>query len=58
VIAESGEWAERNRLAAAGLVARTDYYNQDRYDRAIAPASARTSWPTRSGAPAAGPAAT
>jgi NitT/TauT family transport system substrate-binding protein len=29
-IAESGEWAERNRLAAAALVARTDYYNQDR----------------------------
>jgi NitT/TauT family transport system substrate-binding protein len=29
-IAESGEWAERNRLAAAELVARTDYYNQDR----------------------------
>jgi NitT/TauT family transport system substrate-binding protein len=29
-IAESGEWAERNRLAAARLVARTDYYNQDR----------------------------
>jgi NitT/TauT family transport system substrate-binding protein len=29
-IAESGEWAERNRLAAAKLVARRDYYNQDR----------------------------
>jgi NitT/TauT family transport system substrate-binding protein len=29
-IAESGEWAERNRLAAARLVARRDYYNQDR----------------------------
>jgi NitT/TauT family transport system substrate-binding protein len=29
-IAESGEWAEQNRLAAAALVARTDYYNQDR----------------------------
>ena len=29
-IAESGEWAERNRLAAARLVSRTDYYNQDR----------------------------
>lgn len=29
-IAESGEWAERNRLAAARLVARKDYYNQDR----------------------------
>jgi NitT/TauT family transport system substrate-binding protein len=29
-IAESGEWAERNRLAAAKLVSRTEYYNQDR----------------------------
>jgi NitT/TauT family transport system substrate-binding protein len=28
-IAESGEWAERNRLAAARLVSRTQYYNQD-----------------------------
>ncbi|HEX7837883.1 MAG TPA: ABC transporter substrate-binding protein [Kofleriaceae bacterium] len=28
-IAESGEWAERNRLAAARLVSRTEYYNQD-----------------------------
>jgi NitT/TauT family transport system substrate-binding protein len=28
-IAESGEWAEHNRLAAAGLVSRTEYYNQD-----------------------------
>jgi NitT/TauT family transport system substrate-binding protein len=28
-IAQSGEWAERNRLAAARLVARTEYYNQD-----------------------------
>lgn len=29
-IAESGEWAERNRLAAARLVSRTEYYNQIR----------------------------
>jgi NitT/TauT family transport system substrate-binding protein len=29
-IAESGEWVERNRLAAAKLTARTEYYNQDR----------------------------
>ncbi len=28
-IAESGEWVERNRLAAARLAARTEYYNQD-----------------------------
>ena len=28
-IAESGEWAERNRLDAAKIVARTEYYNQD-----------------------------
>jgi NitT/TauT family transport system substrate-binding protein len=28
-IAESGEWAEHHRLAAAKLVARTEYYNQD-----------------------------
>jgi NitT/TauT family transport system substrate-binding protein len=28
-IAESGEWAEHNRLAAAKLVSRTEYYNQD-----------------------------
>jgi NitT/TauT family transport system substrate-binding protein len=28
-IAESGEWAEHNRLAAARLVSRTEYYNQD-----------------------------
>ncbi|HEX8106444.1 MAG TPA: ABC transporter substrate-binding protein [Kofleriaceae bacterium] len=28
-IAESGEWVERNRLAAAKLAARTEYYNQD-----------------------------
>jgi NitT/TauT family transport system substrate-binding protein len=29
-IAESGEWAEHHRLAAAKLVSRTEYYNQDR----------------------------
>jgi NitT/TauT family transport system substrate-binding protein len=29
-VAESGEWVERNRLAAADLAARTEYYNQDR----------------------------
>jgi NitT/TauT family transport system substrate-binding protein len=29
-IAESGEWAEHHRLAAAELVSRTQYYNQDR----------------------------
>ena len=28
-VAESGEWAEHNRLAAARLVSRTEYYNQD-----------------------------
>jgi NitT/TauT family transport system substrate-binding protein len=28
-IAESGEWVERNRIAAAHLAARTEYYNQD-----------------------------
>jgi len=28
-IAESGEWVERNRLAAAKLAARAEYYNQD-----------------------------